>query len=150
VNAFVDAICVPATALNKAAAELYINFMLSPEIALANAEHIYYASPNTAVLANDDYSLKGDEILYPEDALMPKSEIFSNLPDSTLNLMSSLWDEVKTYVGDSTSAEESDNTDSKTALNSNEKTIIGLSAFAGIAVLYLIYRTVQKKKRENA
>lgn len=153
VNAFVDAMCIPTNAQNKAAAELYINFMQSPEIALANAEYIYYASPNTAVLANEDYSLKDNEIIYPDDASKLKTEIFSNLPQATLKLMSSLWDEVKTYEGKAVSEENTEvangTTDSTIGLSSSTKTIIGLSSFLGIAVIYLIYRTVQKKKREN-
>ena len=153
VNAFVDAMCVPTTAQNKAAAELYINFMNNPEIALANAEYIYYASPNTAVLANEDYSLKDNEVIYPDDASIPKTEIFSNLPQVTLKLMSSLWDEVKTYEGKAASEEspeENDLAKSETILSSSTKTIIGLGTFLGIAAIYLIYRAVKKKKRENA
>lgn len=154
VNAFVDAMCIPTSAQNKAEAELYINFMQNPEIALANAEYIYYASPNTAVLANEDYSLKDNEVIYPDNGSTLKTEIFSNLPPATLKLMSSLWDEVKTYEGKAITEEnvEEDNgaTESKTGLNSSTKTIIGLGAFVGVAAIYLIYRTVQKKKRENA
>lgn len=154
VNSFVDAMCIPTSAQNKAAAELYINFMQSPEIALANAEYIYYASPNTAVLANEDYSLKDNEVIYPAVASTLKTEIFSNLPQATLKLMSSLWDEVKTYEAKASSEENTDEdndvTEPKTVLSSSTKTIIGLSSFMGIAAIYLIYRAVQKKKRENA
>jgi spermidine/putrescine transport system substrate-binding protein len=131
VNAFVDTMCIPKNALNKAAAELYINFMLEPDVALANAEYICYASPNTAVVNNKNYSLKDNKYLYPDAASMPKTEIYTNLPQSTLNLMGSLWDDVKLYNGN------------------NVKTVIGLSTVAGIAVIYLIFRTVQKKRRES-
>jgi len=131
VNAFVDTMCIPKNALNKAAAELYINFMLEPDVALANAEYICYASPNTAVVNNKNYSLKDNKYLYPDATSMPKTEIYTNLPQSTLNLMGSLWDDVKLYNGN------------------NVKTVIGLSTVAGIAVIYLIFRTVQKKRRES-
>jgi len=143
VNAFVDTMCIPKNALNKAAAELYINFMLEPDVALANAEYICYASPNTAVVNNKNYSLKNNKYLYPDAASMPKTEIYTNLPQSTLNLMSSLWDDVKLYDG-------TDSKSGKSSLSSNAKTVIGLSTVAGIAVIYLIFRTVQKKRRENA
>lgn len=153
VNAFVDAMCIPTSAQNKAAAELYINFMQNPEIALANAEYIYYASPNTAVLANEDYSLKDNEVIYPDDASNLKTEIFSNLPQATLKLMSSLWDDVKTYEGkavsDQNTQEENGTAGAKTGLKDSTKTIIGLSAFMTVAAIYLIYRAIQKKKREN-
>ncbi len=145
VNSFVDTMCIPKNALNKAAAELYINFMLEPKIALANAEYICYASPNTAVVNNKDYSLAGNEYLYPDESAMPKTEIFKNLPQTTLNLMSSLWDDVKTFDGGT--ADKSSDT---TTLSSNTKTIIALGTVLGIAVVYLVFRAVQKKKRENA
>ncbi|MBQ4116426.1 MAG: spermidine/putrescine ABC transporter substrate-binding protein, partial [Clostridia bacterium] len=57
-NIFVDSICIPANAKNYEAALMYINFLLEPEVALANAEYICYATPNMAVLNNEDYSLK--------------------------------------------------------------------------------------------
>ncbi len=64
-NFFVDSMCIPKGAQNKEAAELYINFMLSTDIAVANANYICYASPNRTVLESDDYELKGNKILYP-------------------------------------------------------------------------------------
>ena len=39
-NVFVDAMCVPACARNKELAEEYINFMLTDEIGIANAEYM--------------------------------------------------------------------------------------------------------------
>ena len=36
-------------------AERYINFMLSEEIAIANAEYTYYATPNTLVTSSPEY-----------------------------------------------------------------------------------------------
>ena len=92
-NIFVDSMCIPATAKNKAAAELFINFMCEPEISLANAEYLYYLCPNTAVLADDRYSLKDNEVLYPKQKV--EAEYFHNLDQDTLDLLSRLWEEVK-------------------------------------------------------
>lgn len=150
VNFFVDAMCVPKTAQNKAAAELYINFLTDPDIALENAEYICYASPNTGVLSNEDYSLAGDEVIYPAEEDKPKTQIFENLPQETLNLMSSLWDEVKLYDASSKPTGEDGEETGGAAINNNVKTIIALSSVVGIAVIYLVYRTIIKKKRENA
>ncbi|MBQ8545395.1 MAG: ABC transporter permease subunit [Clostridia bacterium] len=46
-NVFADAMCIPASANqdNLELAHMYINFMLEPEIAYANAEYIYYGCP---------------------------------------------------------------------------------------------------------
>lgn len=54
-NYFVDAMCIPKNARNKEIAIEYINFMLSEEIAVANAEYIGYASPNDLVKENAEY-----------------------------------------------------------------------------------------------
>ncbi|HZJ77818.1 MAG TPA: ABC transporter substrate-binding protein [Clostridia bacterium] len=92
-NAFVDSFCIPKSAQNVAAAEMYINFLLEPEVALENAEYICYSCPHTAVLQDERYSLKDSEVLYPKQKI--ESDYFHNLDQSTLDLISGLWEEVK-------------------------------------------------------
>ena len=53
VNYFVDAMCIPKSSKNPEVAKEYINFMLSEEVAAANAAYIGYASPNTLVYNSD-------------------------------------------------------------------------------------------------
>ena len=55
VNYFVDAMCIPKASKNPEIAKEYINFMLSEEIAVANADYMGYASPNSLVVNNADY-----------------------------------------------------------------------------------------------
>lgn len=132
VNFFVDSMCIPknATGKEKEAAELYINFMCSEEIAVANANYICYASPHKLVLESDDYDLKGNEVLYPDEASMPKTQIFENLDYETQQYMSMLWNELKIEG------------------NSNMDAYIGLSVSAILVIAYLIYKFIKKKKRE--
>ena len=54
-NFYVDAMCIPTCAQNKELAEIFINYMLSEEPAVANAEYTYYASPNSLVYNNAYY-----------------------------------------------------------------------------------------------
>lgn len=89
VNIFVDSMCIPESSKNYDAAMLFINFMLEAEVALANAEYICYASPNTAVLNHPDYSLKDSEILYPAEK--PKTQYFSDIDPETRKYYESLW-----------------------------------------------------------
>ena len=131
VNFFVDAMCVPKSAENKEAAELYINFMCEEEIAVANANYVCYASPHALVLESDDYDLKGDPILYPAEEDMPKTEIFENLDYDTQQYMSMLWNELKIEG------------------NSNMDAYIGLSTSLVLVAIYLIYKFAKKKKRER-
>jgi len=100
VNEFVDSACILKGSQNKLAAELYINFLLEEEIAMANAEYVCYASPNTLVRNNKDYAYYQNEILYPTADKKPKTHTFADLPQATLNRMGSLWDEIKAGVKD--------------------------------------------------
>ena len=130
VNFFVDAMCVPKNAENPEAAELYINFMLEEDVAVANANYICYASPHELVLQSDDYDLKGNEVLYPAEEDMPKTEMFQNLDYDTQQYMAMLWNELKIEG------------------NSNMDAYVGLSVTLVLVVAYLVYKFIKKKKRE--
>ncbi|HAQ63851.1 MAG TPA: spermidine/putrescine ABC transporter substrate-binding protein [Ruminococcaceae bacterium] len=95
VNTFYDAMCIPNTTQNKRGAEAFINFMLEPEVALANAEYIYYASANTAVIENEDYSLSESEAVYPDEELIANAQQFHDISNDNLQYMSTLWMKVK-------------------------------------------------------
>ena len=141
VNVFVDSICIPKNAKNKAAAEAYINFLLDPDIAVENANYLGYATPNTAVLARDDYELKGNEYLYPTQDKMPKTEYFYNLPQNTLTLMTDLWSELKaSQSGEAGQEQKTDYT----------WLYIGIGTVAVIAAGVIAYKVIQKKKRDFA
>ncbi|MBE6748388.1 MAG: spermidine/putrescine ABC transporter substrate-binding protein [Ruminococcaceae bacterium] len=131
VNYFVDAMCIPKTAENKEAAELYINFMLEEDIAVANANYICYASPHELVLESDDYDLKGEPVLYPDESETPKTESFQNLSYDIQNYMSQLWSELKVEG------------------NTNIDAYIGLSVTLVLVIVFAIFKFVQKKKREK-
>ena len=159
VNFFVDAACILKGAKNKLAAELYINFLLDPEVALANAEYICYASPHTEVYSNPEYTFYQNEILYPEDGKF-KTQLFLNLSPEILSLMSTLWDDVKNYVpssgssnyafffgGDSQSSTNTENGEKMTAETRKYAMYIGI--FVLICVLYIVFRYARKKYREK-
>ena len=86
--------CVPTSCKNYEAAMLYINFMLEPDVALANAEYICYASPNTSVIENENYSFYGNERLYPTAENMPKVQYYHDMTEETRRLYNALWEEV--------------------------------------------------------
>lgn len=107
-NVFVDAYCIPKGSLHKDIAEAYINFMLSEEPAVANAEYIGYACPNQLVRQNEEYQeyladIHPDayDILYPESSTLMTSYYYM-LDDDTQNLQNDLWEQLKidSSVGD--------------------------------------------------
>lgn len=96
-NIFVDAVCVPSCVKNFEAAMMYINFLMEPDIALANAEYIGYATPNTAVINNPDYCYYQNEILYPEPEDMPKTEYYHDIDAEIRSYYENLWIDLKLY-----------------------------------------------------
>ncbi|MBR7082694.1 MAG: spermidine/putrescine ABC transporter substrate-binding protein [Clostridia bacterium] len=141
-NIFVDVMCVPKNAGHKDLAMEYINFMLSEEIAIANAEYICYASPNTLVRENEEYieymteEIHEDamEILYgifDDEEYIDKMQYYYSLPDKTLGLMNDLWEELK--------------------LQSNISTAIYVICIVIVALVvgFFVVKFVIKKRREN-
>lgn len=93
-NRFTDAMCIPAGAKNKEAAEMYINFLTEPEISAANCDYIGYSTPSTAALMLMDEEARDNEISYPPDEVLAKTQVFVHLPDETNVLLDSLWVEL--------------------------------------------------------
>ena len=114
VNYFVDAMCIPKSSKNPEVAKEYINFMLSAEPAIQNAEYIYYASPNTLVSSNEEYvDYMGEfacELLYdtmPADVNGEYNELFGttcykNFTPEIQTRVNTLWENLK--LADSTEA----------------------------------------------
>ena len=100
-NSYVDAMCIPTSAQNVDLAHLYINFMCREDIATANAEYTYYASPMTTVRQNEEYIACMEEvhedameILY-ENAETVKTQAYLNLTPDQLTRLNGLWEELK-------------------------------------------------------
>ena len=101
-NFFVDAMCIPTCAQNKELAEIFINFMLSQEAAIANAEYIYYASPNSLVYEDEGYieemGEEAMEILYPDlsdFSALYNQYAYRSLDTEMLDYINTLWETVK-------------------------------------------------------
>ena len=125
-NVFVDAMCIPKGAKNKAAAEEYINFMCSHEIALANAETIGYSSPITSVEQDPEYSYYNDEVVYPSAEILSRGEEFLYLDADTQKIMDDGWSQVK-----------------RTEISSFVYAIVALALVAATA--FIIIKRVRKK-----
>ena len=101
-NFFIDAMCIPKNARNSELAKLYINFMCSKEIGMANALYTYYASPLMSVVNDSEYREAIEEvhedamsILYPSAEEEVSSEAYMNLSGTRLVMLNNLWEELK-------------------------------------------------------
>jgi spermidine/putrescine transport system substrate-binding protein len=92
-NLWFDAMTIPKSSKNKEEAELFINFMTDPDIALRNAEYIGYSTPNTAARDMLDEETRNDKAAYP-DMNSLKGEVFEDLSD-IISTYNRIWDEVK-------------------------------------------------------
>ena len=101
-NCYIDAMCIPTCCENKELAEIFINYMLSEEPAVANAEYTYYASPNKLVYENAGYIEEmGEEamgILYQSANSFKEQydkNAYRNLNREMLDYVNTLWETVK-------------------------------------------------------
>ena len=99
---FVENMAIPTCTQNQELAEIFINFMLSEEVAIANAEYISYACPNRLVYENEQYLADmGEEaisILYPEMGSffeLYNRYAYRNLTLEQMDMVNSLWEKVK-------------------------------------------------------
>ena len=96
-NRFVDAMCIPKGAKNKPAAELFIDFMCSTDIAMKNMDYIWYASANYEAVEEfgEDLDDEEYEIMFASAETLANCDVFTNLPAETLALYDTLWGELK-------------------------------------------------------
>lgn len=96
-NYFVDAMCIPANAKNKEAAEIFINYMCEPDVGLANIDFIGYSTPIEEVWERLDDEMKYSPIAYPSEEVMANTEVFVTLPDEINSAMDMAWSDMKSY-----------------------------------------------------
>ncbi len=135
-NVFFDGMCIPKGSQNKDIAEKYINFMLTKDAAVANAEMVYYATPNKLVNEDPEYidymtsvHENAMEYLDPEFDESYVRSYYKNLDEGTLENMNSLWEELKI--------------DSSTGVG----LYITCGVIAATIVAFFVFRAVQKRKR---
>lgn len=93
-NKWVDALCIPTGAKNKAQAEAFINFLCDPENAKENVDYIGYSTPNTAAYDLLDEDTKNNPAAYPSEETLSKCVLFTNLDNETLKLYENAFTEV--------------------------------------------------------
>ena len=96
-NVFVDAMCIPKGAANKANAELFINYMCDTDVAYQNMEFIWYASANAQAAEQflDELDEEDIEIMFASEETLATCDVFTNLPMEINDLYNTLWSELK-------------------------------------------------------
>lgn len=89
-----DNLCIPTTAPNKYTAEVFINYLLRPDVAAKNSNYTWYASPNAAATEYIDAEILEEPAIYPPPDVMERLEWMEDLGDAT-PLWERIWTEVK-------------------------------------------------------
>ena len=90
-NVFTDAMCIPTCAQEKEAAELFINFMCSPEISAANLDFIGYSVPASESKQYMDEEVVNNPVSYPDAEELRNATSFDYLPEEVSRKMESLF-----------------------------------------------------------
>ncbi len=83
-NVWYDAMVIPKSSKHKKEAELFINFMLDPDVAFRNSEAVGYTSPNKEVIKRmqEEYPEVFELPAYwPSEEVLSKSEVYVDLGD---------------------------------------------------------------------
>lgn len=93
---WVDNICIPVTVSpeEKLSAEMFINFLLRPDIGAMLSEFNYYASPNAAAEAELGEDFLNDPAVYPPKEVLDKLQYIRPVGEAE-SVYQRLWDEVK-------------------------------------------------------
>lgn len=91
---WVDNMAVPNDAPNQYTAEIFINFILRPDIGARLTNYTYYASPNEASKALINPEIINNASIYPPADVMGKLEFLRDL-GATTPLIEKLWTELK-------------------------------------------------------
>ncbi len=94
-NRFVDCICIMKDAPNKENAEKYLNFLCRQDIAELNRDYTCYSTPQQQVKDALPEEIKNNKIAYPDDDVIAKTEVYTNLPPDILAYYNDLWNELK-------------------------------------------------------
>ncbi len=96
-NMWVDAWFIPKTCKHKENAELFLNYLCRPDVAMANFDYVYYATPNKAVFDALDKELQEDETIFPSTETLNNCEFFQPMDELTNNYYIELWEALKSY-----------------------------------------------------
>ncbi len=93
-----DNFVIPANSPNKATAELFLNFLMRPEINAAIVNQTYYATANEAALAYVDPKIRNNFSIFPPRSSLKNAEVVLPLNQENNQTYNQIWEEVKSSV----------------------------------------------------
>ena len=99
-NVWVDTLAIPINAPNKALAEVFIDYVLDPQVGADISNYTAYASPNKAAIEQQliDEALLSDPGIYPSEETM-QGMFFSGNDLEAEQVYNDAWDEIRILLG---------------------------------------------------
>ena len=97
---WVDTLVVPTGAPNKALAEVFIDYLLDPQVSADISNYTAYGTPNRVALEEGliDPDLAGDPGIYPSEETQARLFFVAQDPERA-KLYNDAWDELRIFVG---------------------------------------------------
>ncbi|MBN1956428.1 MAG: spermidine/putrescine ABC transporter substrate-binding protein [Anaerolineae bacterium] len=89
-----DNLCIPRSAPSQYTAEVFINFLLRPDVAAMNSNFTWYASPNAEATELIDAEILAEPAIYPPPEVMEQLEWLEDVGEAA-PLYSRFWTEVR-------------------------------------------------------
>jgi len=89
-----DNLAIPKTANSQYTAEVFINYLLRPEVGAKVSNYTWYASPNKAATEFISEEITGEPAIYPPEEVMERLEFISDVGEAT-TLYDRIWTEIK-------------------------------------------------------
>jgi len=91
-----DVMAIPADAPNPAAANKFINYLLTPEVIAPITNYVAYANANKAATPLVDEEVRNNPGVYPSEATQEKLLVLKTPSDKEARNMTRTWTRVKT------------------------------------------------------
>ncbi|SDZ06638.1 spermidine/putrescine transport system substrate-binding protein [Proteiniborus ethanoligenes] len=93
-NYWFDNMVIPKTSNNKKEAEMFINYMSRPDVALKNTRYIGYSTANAETMKLLEPDEINNEVAYPSDDVINNCEVFLD-PGEFIKEYDRIWTDVK-------------------------------------------------------
>jgi len=91
---WIDSMCIPADAPNPAAAHLWINYMMEPEVQAAIVEYVMFPSAIEGAQDYLDAEYLENPAIYPDEELFDRLELGMPFVGEPRDIRESIWEEL--------------------------------------------------------
>lgn len=94
-NLWIDSWFIPKSSKNQENAEKFLDFLCRPDVAMANFNYVWYATPNLAVIDELDEETKSDTTIFPPEEILANCTVYKQYDPATTKFSNYLWKKLK-------------------------------------------------------